>query len=457
VGGRELPGSPSVVAVPPDVGEQHINTYVLFATPDLAEATLAQLRAEGWTAAQADVVSEREFEAAHLERELESSLIPAAAAAAADGGDGGGGSAPPRRRRTPSPRREWRLDASESAELGAQLAELEEEHRRLSSSVAAAAAGRGGSQPDEYAAQLEQWMAMLELVIAQCRVNSGGGRGGGGGGGGAGGGVPLRTDPLEDPVARPGPADSRKITASNRIPTREAEIGVMQGAHRPETAPVTPPEHPGVMDGQQQGTETSQTPPRSHRPGGLEPEPELSPPVRELRWEPEPELEPEPEPESRKAFEQLARELSGRWEAVEDDRGDHTHGGGDDELVEQCVVVVVVVVVVTVCVFVCHACAAFEQPPIARRFVLEVDAQTLRAHGSHPTPRDAGGAASSRQQVSQNGYLLSRRGRSLPANASGFDTHRDSISSRFDCSSSWLGRLWRCCLHWTSASAWRGS
>jgi hypothetical protein len=37
-------------------------------------------------------------------------------------------------------------------------------------------------------------------------------------------------------------------------------------------------------------------------------------------------------------------------------------------------------------------------------------------------------------QVSQNGYLLSRRGRSSPANASGFDTHRDSISSRFDCS-----------------------
>jgi hypothetical protein len=36
--------------------------------------------------------------------------------------------------------------------------------------------------------------------------------------------------------------------------------------------------------------------------------------------------------------------------------------------------------------------------------------------------------------VSQNGYLLSRRSRSLPANASGFDTHRDSISSRFDCS-----------------------
>jgi hypothetical protein len=36
-----------------------------------------------------------------------------------------------------------------------------------------------------------------------------------------------------------------------------------------------------------------------------------------------------------------------------------------------------------------------------------------------------------RRVVSQNGYLLSRRVRSFPANASGFDTHRDSISSRF--------------------------
>jgi hypothetical protein len=36
-------------------------------------------------------------------------------------------------------------------------------------------------------------------------------------------------------------------------------------------------------------------------------------------------------------------------------------------------------------------------------------------------------------QVSQNGWLLSRRGRSLPANAGDFDTHRDPISSRFDC------------------------
>jgi hypothetical protein len=35
--------------------------------------------------------------------------------------------------------------------------------------------------------------------------------------------------------------------------------------------------------------------------------------------------------------------------------------------------------------------------------------------------------------VSQNGQLLSRCGRSSPANASVFDTHRDSISSRFDC------------------------
>jgi hypothetical protein len=37
------------------------------------------------------------------------------------------------------------------------------------------------------------------------------------------------------------------------------------------------------------------------------------------------------------------------------------------------------------------------------------------------------------KEVSQNGWLLGRRGRSLPANASGLDTHRDSISSRFDC------------------------
>jgi hypothetical protein len=48
--------------------------------------------------------------------------------------------------------------------------------------------------------------------------------------------------------------------------------------------------------------------------------------------------------------------------------------------------------------------------------------------------------------VSQNGQLLSRRGRSLPANAGGVDTHRDSISSRFDCRSHnrrafWAGAL----------------
>jgi hypothetical protein len=36
-------------------------------------------------------------------------------------------------------------------------------------------------------------------------------------------------------------------------------------------------------------------------------------------------------------------------------------------------------------------------------------------------------------QVSQNGSLLSRRGRSLLVNASTLDTHRDSIISRFDC------------------------
>ena len=38
------------------------------------------------------------------------------------------------------------------------------------------------------------------------------------------------------------------------------------------------------------------------------------------------------------------------------------------------------------------------------------------------------------KEVSQNGWLLSRRGRSLPANACGFHTHRDAISSRSDCS-----------------------
>jgi hypothetical protein len=35
-------------------------------------------------------------------------------------------------------------------------------------------------------------------------------------------------------------------------------------------------------------------------------------------------------------------------------------------------------------------------------------------------------------EVSQNGWLLSRRGRSSPANAGGCDAHRDSTTSRFD-------------------------
>jgi hypothetical protein len=35
------------------------------------------------------------------------------------------------------------------------------------------------------------------------------------------------------------------------------------------------------------------------------------------------------------------------------------------------------------------------------------------------------------EQVSQKGYRLSRRGRSLPASAGGFDTHRDSMTSCF--------------------------
>jgi hypothetical protein len=41
--------------------------------------------------------------------------------------------------------------------------------------------------------------------------------------------------------------------------------------------------------------------------------------------------------------------------------------------------------------------------------------------------------------VSQNGWLLSRRGRSSPASARVFDTHRDSISCRFDCSPAAIG------------------
>jgi hypothetical protein len=65
------------------------------------------------------------------------------------------------------------------------------------------------------------------------------------------------------------------------------------------------------------------------------------------------------------------------------------------------------------------------------------------------------------RQVSQNGQLLGRRGRSLPANASGVDTHRASITSRSDCraptgapgcatrwtraSGSWRTRSWRSC------------
>jgi hypothetical protein len=38
----------------------------------------------------------------------------------------------------------------------------------------------------------------------------------------------------------------------------------------------------------------------------------------------------------------------------------------------------------------------------------------------------------SKVQVRPNGELLSRRGRRLPAHGSGFDTHRDSITSRCD-------------------------
>eukprot|EP01047_Picozoa_sp_COSAG01_P056578 COSAG01_NODE_6434_length_3669_cov_1.916527_2_plen_176_part_00 len=46
-----------------------------------------------------------------------------------------------------------------------------------------------------------------------------------------------------------------------------------------------------------------------------------------------------------------------------------------------------------------------------------------------------------RGQVSRNGQLLGRRGRSFPANACGVDTHRDSISSRVDRRTSLLDLL----------------
>jgi hypothetical protein len=57
------------------------------------------------------------------------------------------------------------------------------------------------------------------------------------------------------------------------------------------------------------------------------------------------------------------------------------------------------------------------------------DAYSLWVTSTWPTPY----IVVIRGMVSQNGYLSSRRGRSLPANAGGFDTHRDPISSRFDC------------------------
>jgi hypothetical protein len=48
--------------------------------------------------------------------------------------------------------------------------------------------------------------------------------------------------------------------------------------------------------------------------------------------------------------------------------------------------------------------------------------------------------AGRQRQVSHNGGSLSRGGRSLPANASGVDTHRDSITGRGE-RSSFAGRL----------------
>jgi hypothetical protein len=81
-------------------------------------------------------------------------------------------------------------------------------------------------------------------------------------------------------------------------------------------------------------------------------------------------------------------------------------------------------------------------PGAAAEGRLFTGAQTFRAPNASHEARErgwlrfedsAGGLQGKLYQVSQNGYLLSRRGRSLPANASGFDTHRDLISSRFDC------------------------
>jgi hypothetical protein len=40
-------------------------------------------------------------------------------------------------------------------------------------------------------------------------------------------------------------------------------------------------------------------------------------------------------------------------------------------------------------------------------------------------------------KVGHSGWLLSRRGRGSPANASGFDSHRDSLSSRFATENRW--------------------
>eukprot|EP01047_Picozoa_sp_COSAG01_P026142 COSAG01_NODE_1675_length_9535_cov_6.782959_3_plen_124_part_00 len=50
----------------------------------------------------------------------------------------------------------------------------------------------------------------------------------------------------------------------------------------------------------------------------------------------------------------------------------------------------------------------------------------------HHLPRRPPAAAHRRGAVSQNGELLGRRGRGLPANASGFDPRRASLTRRFD-------------------------
>jgi hypothetical protein len=80
-------------------------------------------------------------------------------------------------------------------------------------------------------------------------------------------------------------------------------------------------------------------------------------------------------------------------------------------------------------VFACTGAALAQAPLRARR------AGGGRRRRRRRRPRGVARTLRGGGQVSQNGYLLSRRGRSLPASASDVDTHRDSISSRFGCRS----------------------